>query len=108
MVGDVFVYLCMVSDVKSNVLTVADVAVFDGRTRPLAAHTHSRAHWSRETTLPNIPHWRQTKQAKHRQNIQALLWTVCTLPVQVDLMIQWSMLGEQLTVISRQWWALWC
>ena len=23
-------------------------------------------------------------------------------------MMQWSMLGLQLTVISRQWWALWC
>jgi hypothetical protein len=44
MVGDeVCIYLRMVSDVKSNVLTVADVAVFDARTRPLAAHTDSRA-----------------------------------------------------------------
>ena len=32
-------YLCMVSDVKPHVLTVADVAVFDGGTSALAAHT---------------------------------------------------------------------
>lgn len=34
---------------------------------------------------------------------------VCVwLPVHVERMMQWSMLGLQLTVISRQWWALWC
>lgn len=32
------------------------------------------------------------------------LWS----PVQVLRMMQWSMMGLQLTVISRQWWALWC
>lgn len=30
------------------------------------------------------------------------------VPVHVERMMQWSMLGLQLTVISRQWWALWC
>lgn len=29
-------------------------------------------------------------------------------PVQVLRMMQWSMMGLQLTVISRQWCALWC
>lgn len=29
-------------------------------------------------------------------------------PVHVLRMIQWSMIGLQFTVISRQWWALWC
>lgn len=28
------------------------------------------------------------------------------LPVQVLRMMQWSMMGLQLTVISKQWWAL--
>lgn len=32
----------------------------------------------------------------------------CGQPVQVLRMMQWSMMGLQLTVISRQWWALWC
>jgi len=35
-------------------------------------------------------------------------WSMCALPVHVERMMQWSMLGLQLTVISRQWWALWC
>lgn len=30
------------------------------------------------------------------------------VPVHVERMMQWSILGLQLTVISRQWWALWC
>lgn len=30
------------------------------------------------------------------------------LPVHVLRMMQWSMMGLQLTVISKQWCALWC
>lgn len=37
----VYIHLCVVCDVQPYVLTVADVAVFDGWTRALAAHTHS-------------------------------------------------------------------
>lgn len=37
-------YLRMICDVETHVLTVTDVAVFDGGTRSLAAHTHSRSH----------------------------------------------------------------
>lgn len=33
-------YLCVICDVQSDVLAVADVAVLDGRTRPLAADAH--------------------------------------------------------------------
>lgn len=33
-------YLCVICDVQPDVLAVADVAVLDGRTRPLAADTH--------------------------------------------------------------------
>lgn len=36
-----FFYLCVICDVESYVLTVTDVAVFDGWTRSLATHTHS-------------------------------------------------------------------
>lgn len=47
------------------------------------------------------------KQVKHQ--FQALRWTVMAdLPVQVLRMMQWSMMGLQLTVISKQWCALWC
>lgn len=34
-------YLCVICDVQSDILAVADVAVLDGRTRPLAADAHS-------------------------------------------------------------------
>lgn len=34
-------YLCMVSDVKTDIFTVADIAVLDGGTRPLTTDTDS-------------------------------------------------------------------
>lgn len=34
-------YLCMISDVQSNVFTIADVAVFNGRSGTLTTYTHS-------------------------------------------------------------------
>lgn len=38
-------YLCVVSDVKSHVLTVTNVAVLNGGTSTLAADTDCWAHW---------------------------------------------------------------
>ncbi len=43
-------------------------------------------------------------KATHLEETEQQLWS----PVQVLRMMQWSMMGLQLTVISRQWWALWC
>ena len=43
-----------------------------------------------------------TNQINYNNEIES------ALPVQVERIMQWSMLGLQLTVISRQWWALWC
>jgi len=34
----------MISDVQSNVFTIADVAVFNGRSGTLTTHTHSWSH----------------------------------------------------------------
>lgn len=42
--GDVGVYLRVVCDVQSYVFTVADVAMFDDRTRSLSANTHGGTH----------------------------------------------------------------
>lgn len=43
-------HLCVVRDVETHILAVTDVAVLDGRTRPLAAHTHSRSHYTHTHT----------------------------------------------------------
>ena len=51
----VFVYLRVIRDVQAHVLTIADVAVFDGRTRPLAAHTHSGAHCKQRESTDHTP-----------------------------------------------------
>ena len=87
----------MIGDVETHVLTVADVAVFDGGTRPLAAHTHSRPHGTDKVRVGAlvIDSATKTKPPTHTHT-----------PVHVERMMQWSMLGLQLTVISRQWWAL--
>lgn len=37
-------YLCVIRYVQSYILTVTDVAVFDGWTRSLATHAHSWTH----------------------------------------------------------------
>lgn len=41
MAKQVIFYLCVIRNIQSYVLTVTYVAVFDGWTRSLAAHTHS-------------------------------------------------------------------
>lgn len=41
-------YLCMVSDVKTNVFTVTNVAVLDCRTSTLTTDTDSWPHWNKQ------------------------------------------------------------
>lgn len=103
-------YLCMVSDVKTNVFTVADVTVLNCGTSTLAADTDSGPHWNKQRRDLLVHRYlcQYTYQNVHgkRRRIQSI--GQGSLPVHVLRMMQWSMMGLQLTVISKQWCALWC
>lgn len=156
----------MVSDVKTNVFTVANVAVLDRGTSPLAAYTDSRPHWNKQdrdlfvhsypkqvkicnrdmwfhgVSIMENPPFSSNMSSNRKWNPSVQTWNravvffppfypslhfktpqiylvtplkvgkknkgAAGLPVHVLRMMQWSMMGLQLTVISKQWCALWC
>lgn len=100
-------YLCVVSDVKTNVFTVTDVAVFDCWTSTLAADTDSWPHWNKQDRDLLVHLHTFSKEISRGQNRNSS-GIKGSLPVHVLRMMQWSMMGLQLTVISKQWCALWC